>query len=103
MQTSCCLSDAITAGSGSGHGVEPPTDSNVTAEVNCRHDFVMINSTCLPRCDRWEQSSRGKTVFVTVVELFAAVLGLSVGSVVIISSIISWKNVYVHVWYHVCV
>lgn len=87
------------AGSGSGSGGEGglPLDRNMSVDLNCRDDFVMINSSCQPRCDRWEQSSHWKIVFVTVVELFAAILGLSVGIVVIVSSIIRRKNMYVEI------
>ena len=38
--------------------------------------------------------SHEKTVAVTVIELFAAALGLTVGIVVIVSSIIRWKSMY---------
>ena len=77
----------IAVESGSGSGQPPPADHNATSNLNCSPDFIMINSSCRPRCDGWEQSSHEKTVAVTVIELFAAALGLTVGIVVIVSNI----------------
>ena len=53
---------------------------NVT-ELECREDFIVINATCHPRCDKFIQSPYTATIFLMVAELLAAV-------VVIIASVL---------------
>ena len=78
-------------------GVSESTPSGVTQEtappnLTCSDTFYVENSTCLPKCDAWEESSPSITAAVTAILITASVLGSISGVAVIIGSILQYKT-----------
>ena len=61
----------------------------------CREDFIEINLTCQPRCDKFEQSSHVGTQVLISAEIFASVFGLLVCILIIGLSIKDYKTMLV--------
>ena len=68
------------------------TDSNVTSLITCREDFIKINSTCIPHCDKFEEFPPFETDFLISIEIIASVLALIVSILIIILSIKDHKR-----------
>ena len=61
----------------------------------CREDFIEINMTCQPRCDKFEQSNHIGTQFLIIAEIFASVFGLLVCILIMGLSIKDYKTMLV--------
>ena len=61
----------------------------------CREDFIEINMTCQPRCDKFEQSSHVGTQLLIISEIFACFFGLLVCVLIIGLSIKDYKTMLV--------
>lgn len=73
---------------------EYTSDGNVTIAANftCRDDFIEINSTCVPRCDKFEENTHYGTSLVVYSEIIASLIALSVTAVIIVLSIKTHKT-----------
>ena len=61
----------------------------------CREDFIEINMTCQPRCDKFEQSNHIGTQLLIIAEIFASVFGLLVCILIMGLSIKDYKTMLV--------
>lgn len=63
--------------------------------ITCREDFVETNSTCQPRCDKFEQTTHAGVLTMIYSELFASITGLLVVVLIMILSLKNYKTMSV--------
>ena len=64
-----------------------PTIQNIT----CREDFIKINNTCQPRCDRFEQGTHEGSQLLIYSDLIASIVNLLLCIVIVAISIKDYK------------
>ena len=68
-------------------------DSNDTStEIICKEDFIKINSTCIPRCDKFELAKPFETKLLIAVEVIASAIGLILSILIIVLSVKDYKK-----------
>ena len=77
------------------------TSLNSTLQnITCREDFIKINNTCQPRCDRFEVGTHTGSQLLIYSELIASCVGLLLCILIVGLSIKDYKKMWV---YYMCV
>ena len=63
--------------------------------ITCRDDFIKINNTCQPRCDRFEEGTHTGSQLLIYSELIASSFGLLVCILIVTISIKDYKKMWV--------
>ena len=64
------------------------TSLNSTVQnITCREDFININNTCQPRCDRFEQGTHTGSQLLIYSELIASCVALLLCILIVVLSI----------------
>ena len=77
------------------------TQEAVPLNLTCSDTFYLENSTCIPKCDSWEEYSYSTSAALQAVLIIASVLGSICGAAVIIGSILQYKTMwarYIHTY-----
>ena len=62
--------------------------------ITCRDDFIELNNTCHPRCDRWKEGSDVAVVVRRGGIILASIIALLGCSVFLVASAVHHKQVY---------
>ena len=60
--------------------------------ITCREDFIKINNTCQPRCDRFEQGTHNGSQLLICSELIASCVALLLCILIVAISIKNYKS-----------
>ena len=60
--------------------------------ITCKEDFIEINNTCLPRCDKFELTTHSGALLLIYSELIASCLALLICILIVILSIKNYKT-----------
>ena len=60
--------------------------------ITCKEDFIEINNTCLPRCDKFELTTHSGALLLIYSELIASCLGVLICILIVILSIKNYKT-----------
>ena len=66
-------------------------NSSSNFSVICAEMFYEFNNTCFPRCDNFEDDSHTTIISKLSIELFAASIGMFMGIVVLVISLVRRK------------
>ena len=73
------------------------TSLNFTVQnITCREDFININNTCQPRCDRFEQGTHYGSLLLIYSELIASCVALLLCILIVAISIKNYKTMWVY-------
>ena len=64
--------------------------------ITCREDFRIINNTCQPRCDRFEQGTHDGNQLLIYSELIASCFALLLCILIVGISVKDYKTMQVH-------
>ena len=62
------------------------------SNITCKEDFIEINNTCLPRCDRFELTTHSGALLLIYSELIASCLAVLICILIVILSIKNYKT-----------
>lgn len=68
------------------------SNSGLNETVVCHDDFMLINSTCYPRCDRFEELPHNTIKAIVGVEAAASVIGLTLSVAALVISVWNREN-----------
>ena len=60
--------------------------------VSCDSDFIKINQSCHPLCDRFELQSRTTTILTRIIKLISAIFGITGGCAFLVASAVQYKQ-----------
>ena len=66
--------------------------SSTLQNITCREDFININNTCQPRCDRFEQGTHDGSQLLIYSELISSCVALLLCILIVSISIKDYKT-----------
>ena len=80
-----------------GNGSFINTFLNTTLQnITCRDDFIKINNTCHPQCDRFKQGTYDGSQLLIYSELIASIVALLLCILIVTISIKNYKSMWVY-------
>uniref|UniRef100_A0A1X7VWC8 FZ domain-containing protein n=1 Tax=Amphimedon queenslandica TaxID=400682 RepID=A0A1X7VWC8_AMPQE len=70
--------------------------SSTSSDLTCRKGFYKADVICLPRCDKFEDSTSKTSEFILKAEVVASIFAMTVSAVVLILSAFSYKTMFVY-------
>ena len=68
------------------------TLNSTLQNITCREDFIKINNTCQPRCDRFEQTTHTESQLLIYSEIIASCVGFLLCILIVALSIKNYKS-----------